>query len=150
MSRFLRQLALIFLLCAPQLVAACKQQLPMTTAIMRYEDFGPPSMVYELIGFDWWQWLPHGDSDPNKHYDIRVVVYRNASLAEVRRKYPINPEALQDYRYVAYEDAIKHLDQQISDDVMPTLTERLRATRKELEARFVGASDSARSAGDTR
>lgn len=124
------------LLCVPLRLAACKQHLPMTTAVMRYEDFGPPSMVYEWIGFDWWQWQPHGDSDPNQHYDIRIVVYRNASLEEVRRKFPVNPAALKDYRYVAYEDAIQHLEQQIEDDVMPTLTEQLRATRTELEAIF--------------
>jgi hypothetical protein len=59
MSHFLRQLVFVSLLCAPLFVAACRQHLPMTTTVMRYEDFGPPSMVYELIGFDWWQWQPH-------------------------------------------------------------------------------------------
>jgi hypothetical protein len=131
-----RNILLVALLSGPVAIGACKVQQQIKTTVMHYEDFGPPSMVYELLGSDWWQWQPHGDSDPKKRYDIRVVVYRNIGLEEVRRKYPVKPEALQDYRYISYEDATRYLDRQIAENVLPTLTTRLRATRNDLGLKF--------------
>jgi hypothetical protein len=133
-----RSLAFAVVAVGLLLVGACKTQLPVTTAVLQYEDFGPPSMVYELLGQGWWQWQDHGDSDPGKHYDIHVVVYRGVTLEEAKRRYPSVPDAEADYRYVPFEDAMRHLDEQIpiAAEELPTLAERLRATRREILSRF--------------
>jgi hypothetical protein len=106
------------------------------TTIMRYDDFGPQAAVYEWLGNDWWQWQDEGDPDPQRHYDIRVVVYRNCTAEEVRRKYPTSQAALLDYRYISYDEATRRLDELIAEDALPTLTEQLRRTRSELARRF--------------
>ena len=53
--------------------------------VFGYYDFGPQAMSYEVLGYEWWQWEAHGDSRPGKKYDIRVIVYRNISLDNVRK-----------------------------------------------------------------
>ena len=81
--------------------------------ILEYEDFGVQSMSYELLGFQWYQWDNHGSSDPDEKYNIRVVVYKNICLEEVRTLYPVNKDSKQDYRYVEYREALNYLDEQI-------------------------------------
>jgi hypothetical protein len=92
-------------------------------------------MSYEVLGFEWWQWQPHGDSRP-REYDIRVVVYCNASADEVSRQYPVDKKAELDFRYITYDRALSFLDENIQQDVDPALTDELRATRKELVQRL--------------
>lgn len=116
-------------------VGGCAHPTAKTT-VMHYDDFGPHAAVYEWLGDDWWQWQDEGDPDPNKPYNIQVVVYRDCSLDEVRRKYPTIPEQLKDYRYISYEEALQHLDALIAENALPTLTEQLVATRRELQRRF--------------
>lgn len=92
-------------------------------------------MSYEILGFEWWQWQPHGDSRP-REYEVRVVVYCNASRDEVARRYPVDRETERDYRYITYEQALSYLDDNIQQDVDPELTSELRATRKEVVNRL--------------
>jgi len=97
----------ILLSCAgPQKSNVAEIQKPKTnTIVLGYDDFGPQVMSYELIGKEWYQWNSQGPDDPNARDDIKVVVYRNVSVDEVRRKYPVI-EKQQDYRYLEYQPAL--------------------------------------------
>jgi hypothetical protein len=101
--------------------------------VLKYTDFGPPSMASQTIGMDWWQWDNHGDSDPKTKNDIKVVVFRGISLSQVRQTYPVVKSKEQDYRYLSYDTAITYLERNIQDNVrdgfLPKLTERLRKTK---------------------
>lgn len=120
------------LLCFLTLITACTSNPESTpVTILNYEDFGPQVVAHELIGMEWWQWQKHGDSRPRK-YDIKVVVYKNTPLATIKESYPVVPEKEQDYRYVPHDKAIKYLNTLIEEDVIPTLTSRLKSTRKNL------------------
>ncbi len=99
--------------------------------VLKYEDFGPPVIANNLIGMDWWQWQPHGDSRPTR-YDIKVVVYRGLQLDKVKAKYPVAPEKNKDYRYVEYADALTYLDQHIAENMMQPVTSQLIAARRKI------------------
>jgi hypothetical protein len=119
--------------------------------LMEYSDFGPQSMCYGLIGFEWYQWDDHGDPDPRKRYDIKVVVYKDISLEKVEKSYPVSKDTNQDYRYVEYRDALEYLDAQLGqieefreedsargdDALFAQLTFRLLETRKEIVTKFL-------------
>ena len=73
-------------------------------------------MAYEKIGMQWWQWNDHGTSDdPNYDYDIKVVVYRDMPLVQIKKLYPVNKAKMKDFRYLEYNVAIKYLDENIED-----------------------------------
>ena len=105
--RFQKQILLTvtFICCSVLLSCAgsqksnvAKVQKPKTNIIvLSYDDFGPQVMSYEQIGKEWYQWNSQGPDDLNSRDDIKVVVYRNVSLDEVKRKYPVI-ERQQDYR----------------------------------------------------
>jgi hypothetical protein len=84
------------------------------TLVLRYQDFGPQGMSYELIGMEWYQWNSQGPDDPDARDDVRVVVYRSIALDEVKRKYPVVEEK-QDYRYLEYRAAIDLLNRYEAD-----------------------------------
>lgn len=126
--------ATIFWLCLC-LATACAARAEAASTVLPYGSFGPQAMSYEVLGFEWWQWQPHGDSRPRK-YDVRVVVYCNASTDAVARLYPVDRKAERDYRYITYDRALSFLDENIQQDVDPALTDELRATRKELVERL--------------
>lgn len=63
-----------------------------------------------------------------------MVVYRNISLEEVERHFPVSPESLRDYRYVAYAEAMDYLDARIRQNLLRRITERLEQTRDQLRA----------------
>lgn len=90
--------------------------------IFNYSDFGPQARAYKLIGMEWWTWSSHGDSRPRK-YDIKVVVYKDISLDEVKKLYPVIKEKKQDYRYLKYADAIKYLNKHIGEEYSNNLIE---------------------------
>jgi hypothetical protein len=117
------------------LATACATRAEAVSTVLPYGSFGPQAMSYEVLGFEWWQWQPHGDSRPRK-YDVRVVVYCNASTDAVARLYPVDRKAERDYRYITYDRALSFLDENIQQDVDPALTDELRATRKELVERL--------------
>src|SRR6188474_2630013 len=59
------------------------------TVVVQYDDFGPQITSYKYIGMGWYQWDSQGGDDPNDIVDIRVVVYRNITLNEVEKMYPV-------------------------------------------------------------
>ncbi len=58
---------------------------------------------------NWWQWESTGGSDPDKKYDIKVVVYRGIPENQVELLFPIEPANKKDYRYLEYGKSIKYL-----------------------------------------
>ncbi len=84
------------------------------TVLLQYEDFGPQVMSYQYIGMRWYQWDSGGGDDPNRTFDIRVVVYRNIALNEVEKMYPVIKQK-QDYRYLEYKAALELVDKYESD-----------------------------------
>ncbi len=85
------------------------------TLVLNYESFGPQVMAHELLGFQWWQWNAHGDSDPKTTYDIRVVVYKDISLDTVKDNYPVDEDKKLDFRYISYHQSILYLDSIIKE-----------------------------------
>jgi hypothetical protein len=84
------------------------------TIVLSYNDFGPQVVTHEKIGMGWYQWNSQGPDDPNSSDDVRVVVYRNISVDEVKRMYPVI-EGKQDYRYLEYQPALSLLKQYEQD-----------------------------------
>jgi len=106
--------------------------------VLPYAAFGPQAMSFETLGFEWWQWQPHGDSRP-RHYDVRVVVYRGLSEAQIRREYPVDAAREKDYRYIEYGKALEYVDANIAEaesDGMTELAGALRRTRRAIVEGF--------------
>jgi hypothetical protein len=95
------------LLLGPSLVSADEVILP-------YSAFGPQASAYELIGMEWWQWDPHGDSR-QREYPIKVVVFWNQSREYTAKRYPVDPGKLQDFRYLEYTKAVTHMENTIKE-----------------------------------
>lgn len=126
MKKFITACLVVLLLAPAALLAG--------SAVFRYEDFGPQVAAYELIGFEWWQWEPHGDSDPASKPDIKVVVYWDEALDDIKTRFPVDQNKKQDYRYLEYDKAKKHLEDLISDFERSGLdTDPLRATLKKMK-----------------
>ena len=106
----------LLLSCAkPQNSNVVQVQKPTSnTIVLDYYDFGPQVMSYELIGLGKYQWNSQGPDDPNENDDVKVVVYRNISLNEVEKMYPVI-ERKQDYRYLEYKSALNLLKQYEQD-----------------------------------
>lgn len=85
------------------------------SAIFHYDDFGPQVAVYELIGFQWWQWESHGGPNPSSKPDIRVIIYWDEALDDIKIQYPVDQRKQLDYRYLEYDKAIKHLENLIQE-----------------------------------
>ena len=67
-------------------------------------------MAYELqIGNAWNQWKNEGHELPDD-VDIKVVVYRGVTLAEVKKQFPV-VRGKSDYRYLEYARAVRFLEQ---------------------------------------
>jgi len=110
--------------------------------LMDYTDFGPQVIAQEIIGMEWWQWQDYGDS-VDQSYAIKVVVYNDIAGEIARREFPVNPEKNLDYRYVEYEKALKYLDEKIDENVVESVTERLKDTREVLLRHFNSLSSPA-------
>ena len=102
-------------------------------AVFEYADFGPQAASWQVLGFEWWQWMPHGDSNPATRYDVKVVVYKDVDLAAVQDLYPLDTGSNRDFRYVAYQKAVDYLERAIAEDVVPSVTFRLRRTLARVE-----------------
>ena len=83
--------------------------------ILSYDDFGPQAIAWKTFGMQWWQWDNHGDSDPNTTYDIKIAIYRDIPLHEVKERFPVVLETKNDYRYIEYSAALNYLDKNILD-----------------------------------
>ena len=99
--------------------------------LLDYEEFGPPVVANEVLGMDWWPWQEFGDSRPRK-YSIKVAIYRNISLNQVKELYPVEPDKEKDFRYLEYDKALSYLDKIIKDNVIEELTVTLVKTRNTL------------------
>jgi len=93
-----------------------------------HREFAPSALTWEIVGDPWYRWNNHGDSDPTKFDDIRVVVYRNSSLEEVKQTYPVDEKKKMDYRYLDYDTAINFL----SKHEDKPYCEALRDTKKKI------------------
>lgn len=122
-----RALVLVFF----SLIVACSSDLNENVVVFNYKDFGPQVIASEVIGMEWWQWQPHGESRPTQ-YDVKVVVYRNVALGHVKKKYPVVSEKKEDYRYLEYDTAINYLDDKIDENIVEDVTFRLKETRKRI------------------
>jgi hypothetical protein len=120
-----RVLALVFF----SLSVACSSDINENIVVFNYKDFGPQVIASEIIGMEWWQWQPHGESRPAQ-YDVKVVVYRNVTLERVKNIYPVISEQKQDYRYLEYDAALVYLDEKIKENVIEDVTARLKETKK--------------------
>jgi hypothetical protein len=104
------------LMIACSFIILCCNNSPKPYSIFDYEDFGPQSMAYKKIGMQWWQWDYHGTSDdPNYKYDIKVVVYRDIPVSEVKSIFPVDKAKRKDFRYFEYNDSIKYLNERIKE-----------------------------------
>jgi hypothetical protein len=75
------------------------RSLEANTLILKYQDFGPQAVSHKLLGMEWYQWNSQGPDDPNATDDVKVAVYRNVPLEEVKRIYPV-VKGTQDYSYL--------------------------------------------------
>jgi hypothetical protein len=126
-------LATVLLNCAQERKAEVRPS-KSNTLVLRYQDFGPQSMSYELLGMEWYQWNTQGPDDPNANDDVKVIVYRNVPLEEVKKDYPV-VEGKQDYRYLRYKAALDLLNKYEADsfwDQYPETRERMRQTKKRI------------------
>jgi hypothetical protein len=119
---------IVLALCASGCVTVSRNMM-----VLQYHDFGPQAAAYQAIGMEWWQWDNHGDPDPNFQYDVKVVVYRDIPLSQVREAYPVVKSKQQDFRYLAYTDAMAYLNTTIQEDAMAEVTQRLKLTRAGIE-----------------
>jgi hypothetical protein len=92
----------------------CSSHSARKTVVLDYGDFGPQALAWELIGFEWYQWDPCGYEDPNFEYNIRIVIYDDATDDEIRKLYPTVEHKI-DYRYVRRAEATKFLKQAIAE-----------------------------------
>lgn len=120
-----RTLAIVLL----SFIVACSSNVDDNAVIFNYKDFGPQVIANEVIGMEWWQWQPYGESRPTQ-YGIKVVVYRNEPLNRIEDIYPVIPEQKKDYRYLEYDAALVYLDEKISENIIEDVTVRLKKTRE--------------------
>jgi hypothetical protein len=87
---------------------------PANAVVLAYENFGPPSMVFELqIGPEWNQWKSEGHELPDD-VPVQVVVYRDMKLEQVRKQFPV-VKGKSDHRYLEYHRAIAFLDEKLKE-----------------------------------
>jgi hypothetical protein len=122
-------LALLLLACAPAAPTP-------GTLVLPYAAFGPQVLAHEILGMEWYQWDPHGDSDPKTTYDVRVVVRLGVSESEAKRRYPVQKAEGCDYRYVTEKAALEFLARtrkEIAAD-SPELAKKLADTAARIRA----------------
>ncbi|MCI5159203.1 MAG: hypothetical protein D3906_12390 [Candidatus Electrothrix sp. AUS1_2] len=61
-----------------------------------------------------------------------MVVYRDIPLPEVQQKYPVDPEQRKDFRYLEYRNALRFLDEKITENMLDSVMEQLKSTRKKI------------------
>jgi len=126
---------------SPKRLAYAAPEQPGHTAIFDYDDFGPQGASHGLVGFAWWQWERGGSWEICDSFDVRVVVYRGRTRAQVEAAYPV-VRWKSDYRYVEYRRAIGYLDRTLAeiggDPALAQLRQDLTRTRGEI-VRKLGA-----------
>ena len=122
------------------LSSACAEQKDATSTALPYTSFGPQAVAFKFLGTQWAEWQSHRGTSPTD-WDVRIVVHCHASADEVALLYPDDQKANRDYRYITYDSALTYLDDVIREDFDPELTEKLRATRKEIVERLVACHE---------
>ena len=69
-------------------------------------------------------------------YDIKVIVYREIPFAQIEALYPVKKENNKDFRYFAYDDAIRYLNEKIK-----ALEPEKEAWAKNLKERLIKTRD---------
>jgi len=105
--------------------AGCKTNKYFVT-LLPHNDFGSPSVSFELLNQSWWSWEPSGTSDPHQRYLICVDVYRGVSLETVKLKYPIQSDKQIDHRYVSSKGVLTYLERNINENMLLLVTQKLR------------------------
>ncbi len=114
------------------LVVACSSHSHKQVVLLQYTDFGPQVIAHELLGMEWWQWQPQGHHHSTTHA-IKVAVYHQIPLEEVKKQFPVRPQKEEDVRYVTYEEALNYLDTHIRENVLKEVTATLTTTRSRLK-----------------
>lgn len=104
--------------------------------ILSYDSFGPQVLAYDFIGYEWWQWDNHGDSDPKSKYDIRIIIFKNISIETVKIRYPINKNKNVDFRYAPYNLAIQYLNEIINEYSESFAVEKYQNLKKKIISHF--------------
>ena len=94
-------------------------------------------MSFELLGQGWWSWESSGSSNINRLYPIKVVVYSNKTLKQIKSQYPVIPIKKQDYRYISLEQANRYLNKNIQDNFISSITAKLKRTKNRLETEII-------------
>lgn len=117
---------------SPKRLPPSAPSTPPHTLVLAYDDFGPQALAGQLLGPSWWSWEAGGSFEPGDEFDVRVVVYRGRTRAQVEATYP-TVKNVSDHRLVPYADAIAFLDEALADPDLPSsLADDLRATRKRI------------------
>lgn len=133
---------------SPQVLPPGPPSRPPHTVVLAHEDFGPAALSFALLGAQWWQWEVGGSWEPGDRFDIRVVVYRNMTLADAQAEYP-TVEGRADYRHVSYDDAMEYLERALveleeeGDPSLRSLHEQLAATRARVRRSLGGPQQGA-------
>jgi hypothetical protein len=128
---------LLFIIC----MVGCVPSIKTNHVVFNYDDLGPQVASYELIGYEWYQWNSQGPDNPNERDDVKVVVYRGVTLKQIQQQYPVI-SGKQDYRYLEYTQALKHLgkfEQALleahnaeNDSIMKKIRESVKKTRERI------------------
>lgn len=102
-----------------------------TTIVLQYDDFGPDIVSSEYLGMPWYQWQSEGGEDPNTKFDIKVIVYRNVTLDEVKKRYPVIA-GQQDYRYLEYAEALELLGKYENLPIEEQTKDKARRTKQKI------------------
>lgn len=125
------------LLAGLLLLGGCLRPLDAHTVVLDYDDFGPSALSFSLLGNAWWQWMPEGGGNPRTRFDVKVVVYKDVALDEVKAAYPVSAVAQRDFRYVSSADALTYLDGAIHEtqgfEEGRAVMGRLQATRSRIQ-----------------
>ncbi len=117
---------------SPKTLPPSPPDVPGKTITLAYHDFGPQVATHALLGMAWWSWSGGGCYERDDAFDVRVVVYRNITRAEVEKRFP-TVRWKWDHRLVAYDDAVAHVDA-LSESTIPSLNEDMRNTKARLVA----------------
>lgn len=113
---FLNSFFRLTYLLSALLIASCtlaNDLLIENTIVLDYKDFGPPDIAEDLLGPHYWQW-DNGHYDSPQAFNIRVVIYRQVDLDDVKAMFPVSKNKQQDFRYVEYKKAILWYNKQIT------------------------------------
>lgn len=128
---------LLWITCFALIVSltGCASHLEKTTLVLDYSDFGPQAMAYPALGPKKLSWQPQIPLIAGQG-EIRVVVYRDIGLEELKTVYKVDQDNFVDYRFIEYEDAIKYLDKRIAQNLLARITKQLENTRHTIIERW--------------